>query len=409
MTLKTTDILAVLLFILAFAAGSTATAEEQPNLLIEDRFHQIFKEFNEQPTSEESWNRVFRASQPRTYEVMEQDNLWDISNILFGDPFFWPKIWSFNADILNPHEIEPGWLIRFFPGTLEAPPSLVVTEFEGLELPDPKPPKPIAEVPPSLPAYVPEVPNFKPPEIVKPDRLALTIIPPLPLPVEIVASRPQYSGQVVEIEDGARMVADTRDIFVRLDVENSTGVYTVVKSSNNIPGAHVVQYRAEISVKERINDRENIYRATIIRTVDSVEVGDSIISGTIPMVDVSEVPVQGSAPLLRIVGGYRSPTDSLFSPYSIVFLNGGATSGLREGDALNLYQNPRLRVSDSKVVKAYREIGTIKIIRVHEDVSTGYILRSKSEIRVGDLAGVLHSDSGSGQSGASDDGELTLD
>jgi hypothetical protein len=95
-----------------------------------------------------------------------------------------------------------------------------------------------------------------------------------------------------------------------------------------------------------------------------------------------------------IIGGFRSPTDLLFAPFSIVFLDGGAQEGYHEGDVMNIYQEPKSRVAYTKQKKSYREIGTIKIIRLQETVATGYILTSKTEIREGDLAGLEKADTG---------------
>jgi hypothetical protein len=49
-----------------------------------------------------------------TYVVREGDTLWDICTKFFGDPYHWPRIWSYNPKITNPHWIYPGdvvWLV----------------------------------------------------------------------------------------------------------------------------------------------------------------------------------------------------------------------------------------------------------------------------------------------------------
>lgn len=397
-----------LLLVLTALSSSPVMAQDEPNYKLEDRFHRIFEQYNQKPTSEEAWSRAFGISQPREYEVMKQDTLWDISKVLFADPFFWPKIWSFNEDILNPHQITPGQIVRFFPGTLESAPSIAVVQFEGLELPAPRASRPIAEIPDSLPSYTYELPDIKPPQIIEADRTALSQIPPLPLPVEILDEVPARQGQIVEIEEGSKLAGDTRDIYVRLDIGSKRGFYTVIKNTEKTKNGFIVQYRGEIEVLERINDRDNIYRAQIRKIIDSVEEGDYIIGGRIPEVDVSDTPTAHDAPFVRIIGGYRSPTDLLFAPFSIVFLNGGERHGLQPGMALKIYQNPKIRVSDTKVVRAYREVGKLKILRTQNGRATAYILASSSEIREGDFAGVLENPK-SGQSSDPDEDDLTLE
>lgn len=50
------------------------------------------------------------------YTVKSGDTLWDISGSYLQSPWFWPKLWSYNPQIANPHWIYPGNEIHFYPG-----------------------------------------------------------------------------------------------------------------------------------------------------------------------------------------------------------------------------------------------------------------------------------------------------
>ncbi|MFY7928165.1 MAG: LysM peptidoglycan-binding domain-containing protein, partial [Oligoflexus sp.] len=66
---------------------------------------------------------------PEEYLVQEGDNLYDICDQLLDEPDYWPKLWSLNPDIANPHFVYPGMKLRFYAGDAENPPFLqVVTE-----------------------------------------------------------------------------------------------------------------------------------------------------------------------------------------------------------------------------------------------------------------------------------------
>ena len=52
-------------------------------------------------------------SAPETYEVAPGDTLWDISERELKSPWYWPKVWSLNPQIQNPHVIHPGDKISF--------------------------------------------------------------------------------------------------------------------------------------------------------------------------------------------------------------------------------------------------------------------------------------------------------
>jgi LysM repeat protein len=49
----------------------------------------------------------------KTYTVVENDTLWDISAALLGDPTRWPEIYSLNKDVIgeNPDLIHPGQIL----------------------------------------------------------------------------------------------------------------------------------------------------------------------------------------------------------------------------------------------------------------------------------------------------------
>jgi hypothetical protein len=52
---------------------------------------------------------------PELHVVRRGDTLWDICWYYFNDPWQWPKIWSYNPQITNPHWIYPGDLVRLLP------------------------------------------------------------------------------------------------------------------------------------------------------------------------------------------------------------------------------------------------------------------------------------------------------
>ena len=69
-----------------------------------------------------------RESAPgETHSVTRGDTLWDLSQRYLGSPWYWPKVWSYNPEIANPHWIYPGNQVRFFPAGEEVP-SRVVTK-----------------------------------------------------------------------------------------------------------------------------------------------------------------------------------------------------------------------------------------------------------------------------------------
>src|SRR5678809_1119377 len=55
------------------------------------------------------------TSAPEQYVVQPGDTLWQLSQRFLNNPWYWPKLWSFNQEIDNPNWIRPGTVLRFYP------------------------------------------------------------------------------------------------------------------------------------------------------------------------------------------------------------------------------------------------------------------------------------------------------
>jgi hypothetical protein len=55
---------------------------------------------------------------PERHVVQSGDTLFDLSSLYFGDSYQWPKLWSYNPQVTNPHWIYPGDILFLKP---EAP------------------------------------------------------------------------------------------------------------------------------------------------------------------------------------------------------------------------------------------------------------------------------------------------
>ncbi|MBP9112098.1 MAG: LysM peptidoglycan-binding domain-containing protein [Polyangiaceae bacterium] len=53
---------------------------------------------------------------PAMHTVKKGDTLWDICDSYYRNPYLWPKVWSINPTIQNPHWIEPGDQIKLRQG-----------------------------------------------------------------------------------------------------------------------------------------------------------------------------------------------------------------------------------------------------------------------------------------------------
>lgn len=99
----------------AVAAPSTAPTEEQQLAKIATQL---------KPISDEFWNEIAGSKQSEMYDIQKGDTLWDISQRLFGNANYWPKVWALNSKIGNPHIVSPGEQLSFTPGSSSNLPKL---------------------------------------------------------------------------------------------------------------------------------------------------------------------------------------------------------------------------------------------------------------------------------------------
>ena len=68
----------------------------------------------------ESSTTTIPVSVPAIYTVRHGDTLWGLCGRFFNNPWAWPKVWSYNPQIQNPHWIYPGDQLRLTSGEATA-------------------------------------------------------------------------------------------------------------------------------------------------------------------------------------------------------------------------------------------------------------------------------------------------
>lgn len=70
---------------------------------------------------------------PDEYTIVKGDTLWDLSQKFLNNPWYWPKIWSLNPSIENPHWIYPGNKLKLVPGESGGPAQVEAQVDPGIE------------------------------------------------------------------------------------------------------------------------------------------------------------------------------------------------------------------------------------------------------------------------------------
>jgi hypothetical protein len=411
-------LIAVAIFGSAFLLSSLSFAvTDEPDLEKEKRLHQIYKHYNESPTREESWAGAVNGK-TQTYSIQQGDTLWDLSNALFGDSQFWPKVWSINSDkIENPHEIFPGLTVHFTPGTTGEAPSLAVKPSEEKplaslksEVAEPAPLSPAeanfqkdtmsrVELPPEAPAVNPtSIPGSLPRWTLGNGAAKKDLIfelkkvntnfksPEQPL-LYFVSDQPvQGIGVLSETELSQTTASDFQYVYVKLSASSPEKTVYAVTDAGEMKDpftgtkGRLVHVQGELEILEKVNAEENLYRAMVKKTVSPIEVGSIIVAGAMPHYNAQEQGTSsGSA---HIVGGPKDIAREMYESQSLIFLSG---DGLVEGQTYPIFKNQPARIEKTKVIENPRQIGRVKVLKRSNNFATGVVLQASEEIQVGDV------------------------
>jgi hypothetical protein len=306
---------------------------------------------------------------PELHVVRRGDTLWDICFLYFNDPWQWPKVWSYNPQITNPHWIYPGDLVRLLPRGMFAQ---------------------------TAPVLEPE----------KPDADAQAPADALPAPqrrIEVGIRQTAF----VEKSDLDKSVTIDGSVDEKTLLGSGDSVYlsyppgkppkvgekysiyqpgNVVKSGGNEVGAyvHVLGTLEVVSVKQ-----DKRARGVILEASREIERGAKV--G--PLVRVFKT-VPPSRPKVDAQGTVVAmlTQDQLIGQGEVVFIDLGKRSGVevgnrmfvvRRGDAYPKKMNVQAGQDDRKFPA--RALGEIVIVDVGDRISIGLVTLAVQEMSVGDI------------------------
>lgn len=392
-------------------SAPAATMGNEPDASREAEFNRIYKTYNEKPTSAEIWEKAAGQKKAEIYQVQKGNTLWDISTTFFGDPNFWPKIWSYNNGAIgNPHEINPSMAIHFFAGDINEAPSVELgdgkdhrqgaTQTAEVAIATPPIPEPkkkrtpvLGALPGSLAARHVGI------DTTKKSSLEIQTVPRkfskgLEYLGYYLSEAPITGvGVVTGTELDLKSVGEFVYIYVQLDHPDGKD-FIVQKNLVQVEDprqksrkAQMVEVQGQIEILEQVNAQKNIYRAMVKKSIQPVEVGSLLTPGQLPMID----PVAGvisSGAGARIIGGqFGGNNRSLFSASSLVFLDAGTSQGISEGQSFGVFADESVRSHQTDAVINDRQIGVVKIVKATANFATAYITKANDDILKGDYIG----------------------
>ncbi|MFP2930137.1 LysM peptidoglycan-binding domain-containing protein [Pyxidicoccus sp. 3LG] len=326
-----------------------------------------------------------RESAPgEVHSVQEGDTLWDLSQRYLGSPWYWPKVWSYNPEIANPHWIYPGNQVRFFAGGEEVPRR--VDEIVGDE------------------------------DVAAPTEMsggaAVTVTGKIGY--DVSASRPvttqgfvtqrelDEAGRIEGSSSGALMLSFPDNAYVRFKKKGSAKVgdrYVVYHTTQEVQHpvtkkklGYLTDFLGTLRV---IRVSENVVTAQVVDTWDGMERGDlvgpygeKLTERIAPRPNAKEVQatvVTALVPYLTLLGEHHT-----------VVLDRGSADGVQLGNTFNMLrqgdpsrqtlgQAPK-PLSAKELRFPWENIGTCMVTEVKERTSNCLMTRSLEELIPGDRA-----------------------
>lgn len=337
---------------------------------------------------------------PATHTVVKGDTLWDISAMFLSDPWKWPEIWKVNPQIENPHLIYPGDVITLTYDADGRPmlsasrdgQTYMSTEGYTTAVGDAPQSGPTVKVAPQIRTIpladaIPTIATG----LIRPFLSRSTVIEEDELKAKAYVMRP--------VEDRLLTGAGDR-IYVRGMQDTSVARYTIVRvgkvyrdpDTRKVLG-HEAMFVGE-GVAEQYGD-PGVLR--IESTQREVQQGDKLLAGVGGVGGETFVPRGARAGLsgriIDVVDGVGQ-----IGQFAVVVLNRGGRDGVANGDVFTVFQSRgeardetrggerrALGLRGGKLELPEERAGELMVFRAYDRVSYALVMRSSSEMHVGDI------------------------
>jgi LysM domain-containing protein len=324
--------------------------------------------------------------------VRRGDTLWEICNAELKNPWLWPRVWSYNPHLQNPHWIYPGDQLRLVPPGSVALASHALGDQAGG----------------GSGRFV----NRRP--LVPPDTVFLRDVGYIDDPDK------EVWGQVIGARKEQQFLTESNIVYMilRPGAELKLGqlmtVFIEAREPESVDGARMppgslVAFKGTVQI-DQWNPETRIARGNLIESLDIIERGAKIgpVGRRFYVVppEVSDVDVEG-----RVLTSLYPHV--LLGKDQVVFIDRGANDGLRAGNRLFVVRRGdawrqtllttthmasdqiRLDVPEHMAVEAtpmegdeedFPEeiIGEVRIVRAHPYASLAVVSQSAQEIEPGD-------------------------
>lgn len=302
--------------------------------------------------------------------VREGETLSSLAGTYMSDPFQWPKLWSFNPHITNPHWVYPGDIVYVRPKGTVARGTINI-------------------------------------DTGKRSNYGLM----LPLASYISTEKAPFVGRIVASEKEARMISALDSVWVGFGEEAYTD-----EERDRISKKKRVEFTASepkvgdlyaivrpLGVVEDDDDNVLGHKYMVVGSLRLTEISEKYLENAVVTQSWSEVergdllvPYERQLKAVLPVASEQDMVASImdavqlgfdFAEHNYVFVDRGANHGMRVGNRFFVYQRWEGMTRDRDDLEKevpWTRVGQVMILDVRENYSTAIITDSSREIQVGD-------------------------
>jgi hypothetical protein len=334
---------------------------------------------------------------PDQYTVVKGDSLWDISGKFLNHPWQWPKLWSNNSQIKNPHLIYPGDTIYF--SIVNGNPQLNISRTEQY-----------AQSPANYPCIlsekdvkngrtefaVSETGNLLPCIRESFIKQAIELIPSesiaqfLTSPKVVTKNELNRAPYVIDFSGEHLIAGEGDNLYVRSIAQPESMSYTIYRPGDAYVSpetGEILGYEAKYIADTALQEAGDPATLSVTNSNSEIRKGDRVMPKSEEEVTLNYFPrppeksITGS--IISVLGGV-----SQIGLYNVVVLDKGTRDGILTGHELAIYRNGK-SISDpyspikNDVVKLPDEIaGTLMVFRPFERVSYALVMKATLAIHI---------------------------
>jgi hypothetical protein len=324
------------------------------------------------------------------HTITPGDTLWDLCARYLNNPWYWPRVWSYNPEITNPHWIYPGQMVRFFPSG-ELPSELDIVVSRDLEVPEPVDGDLGDEAVPM--AKMVQFSDGR--SHVKSRPLTAMRI----LRAAFVSKEEMEDvGVLRSAREEVEFLSDHDTIYLEFKNLGQAQVgqqYTIFRTAEEVEHPiteELIGYQTQVlGTCEVVAMNDNLVSAIIVKTLEPIQRGDRV-APLMPELSREVTPTANSVEVRGYIVGAEVTQLTMYGENHLVFIDQGTEQGVQEGNVFDVVRRedglfmPGEGKEEGKWDKKIpAEIwGRIMVVDARRTASTGVVIASLRELRRGD-------------------------